>query len=84
MTSEITPDQVAALFGRSESDFTVPQVAALRKVSESTVYRDISNGKMESYRLGERGIRIPPAAVVKSLTSGAGEDDMSTAEFKAG
>ena len=75
MTSEITPDQVAALFGRNESDFTVPQVAALRKVSESTVYRDIQLGKMECYRLGERGIRISPQAVVKSLTAGGSSDD---------
>lgn len=80
MSTEITPDQVAALFGRGETDFTVPQVAALRKVSESTVYRDISTGKMDAYRLGERGIRITPEAVVKSLTSNgtAGDNDVMT------
>jgi excisionase family DNA binding protein len=70
MTIQFTSDQVAALLGLEPADITVPQLAALAKMSESTIYRKVGSGEIRSYRLGERGIRIPAsetrAVLVKS------------------
>src|SRR5580692_7897958 len=81
MTIQFTSDQVAALLGLEPADITVPQLAALAKMSESTIYRKVGSGEIRSYRLGERGIRIPAsetrAVLVKSAapSGDAGTDD---------
>jgi excisionase family DNA binding protein len=46
-----------------EEIMLVPEVAALMRVTDKTVYRLIETGKLRAYRLGDRIIRIKRADV---------------------
>jgi excisionase family DNA binding protein len=46
-----------------EEIMLVPEVAALMRVTDKTVYRLIETGKLRAYRLGDRVIRIKRADV---------------------
>jgi len=48
---------------------TVPEVAKWAKVSTKTVYRWITEGKLEAIRFGSRTYRIPTPSVENLLRS---------------
>jgi excisionase family DNA binding protein len=44
---------------------TVPQAARLLGINRNTCYEAVRRGEIPSFRLGERGIRIPTAALIR-------------------
>lgn len=46
---------------------TVPEVAAILRVSKMTVYRMVRSGELESVTLGARNIRVSRASVAAAM-----------------
>ena len=42
-----------------DSDYTVTEFAAVKRLHPQTVRKMIKAGEIKSYRVGERGVRIP-------------------------
>ena len=49
--------------------YTVPEVAEALHVGVATVWRWVSSGKLDAYRVGSRNIRVPKAALASVVTS---------------
>ena len=58
---------------------TIDEVAAQTRLSASTIRRKVQSGEIDSYRFGERAIRISEpelnAFIMKSRQSGDGRDN---------
>lgn len=51
-----------------ETFFTVPELAAIFKVSVKTIYGWVDMGKLEAVKIGGRALRIPKEAAIKLIT----------------
>lgn len=52
----------------NESLFTVPELAAIFKVSVKTLYGWIDQGKLDAVKIGPRVVRITREAAIKLIT----------------
>ncbi|TVR71950.1 MAG: DNA-binding protein [Sphaerobacteraceae bacterium] len=53
-------------YSTERTGYTVPEVAELLNVSNSTVWRWIRSGKLRAYRVGSRNMRVRPRDLLLS------------------